>query len=268
MTARLPLNAPMNTAFTKADKDRGQRIRHVRKALRLTQTMFAELLNVQRGAVTNWERGGGITPANLALITERTGAPIDWLYAGKGTTPQRFLVQIAANSRDASLSSDSIKTLTIDKPYRGILPNSIPDVLVNIGAGAGGVGEVSASGLVTGNVVRGEIVLPDYLLADMTRSQPGLIHSLRVDGDSMYPTLLSGDRVFVDTTVRTCGQGGVFALYDKILDEVIVKRLSIVANGGEKFVEIRSDNPKDVSRRVLAKDIVVIGRVVGRITKM
>lgn len=61
----------------------GQRIKALRLQLGLTQQAFADALGgVTRGAVGNWERDQGIKTENILLISQKLGAPVDWLAAG------------------------------------------------------------------------------------------------------------------------------------------------------------------------------------------
>jgi phage repressor protein C with HTH and peptisase S24 domain len=65
----------------------GKRIRHVRSLANLSQEAFAGEIGVKRGAVGNWEHGGGVTSDNLAAIAERWGVSLDWLQRNMGDPP-------------------------------------------------------------------------------------------------------------------------------------------------------------------------------------
>lgn len=71
------------------------RIKQVRKQARLSQEKFAEALGevegvrITRGAVGNWELGGGISRANLAAISHKFDVDLNWLERGQGIDPQR-----------------------------------------------------------------------------------------------------------------------------------------------------------------------------------
>lgn len=78
------------------DKDRGERIKHVRtKVLKLqSQEKFAEVLSASmgypltRGAVGNWEQGKEIGIANMKAIAELADISLDWLAYNAGTRPE------------------------------------------------------------------------------------------------------------------------------------------------------------------------------------
>jgi phage repressor protein C with HTH and peptisase S24 domain len=70
------------------------RIKQVRKAARLSQEAFAKAIGdhegvkVSRGAVGNWELGGGISRAHLTAISTLFNVSLDWLEHGPGTVPK------------------------------------------------------------------------------------------------------------------------------------------------------------------------------------
>jgi len=159
--------------------------------------------------------------------------------------------------------------VSTEAPYQGSVPGAMPDVDVSAGAGPGGLSlpaHLPGGGGVVydAHAVRGEFVFPDYVLRDFTHAGSQRVHFVKVRGDSMEPTLGSGDRVLVDTTDTAIGQGGVFVLLDPD-GEVLVKRLRKL-KGAE--VAVDSDNPKQGSDVYKADEIRIIGRAVGRICKL
>lgn len=63
----------------------GERIKELRKALKMTQQKFADRLNVQRGSIASYETGR-ISPSNAAisLICKELNVSEDWLRNGNG----------------------------------------------------------------------------------------------------------------------------------------------------------------------------------------
>lgn len=163
------------------------------------------------------------------------------------------------------LERDGVSTL---KPYKGQIPGASPDIDVSAGAGPGGLplpASIDHGGVIySADAVRGEIVLPGYLLSDFTRAPGVRVHWLKVRGDSMKPTLEDGDRVMVDTTDTAFGQGGIFVLRDPD-GEVLVKRLRKLPGGK---IELVSDNRIQGDMTHDVADVLVIGRVVGRLGRL
>jgi Peptidase S24-like len=89
---------------------------------------------------------------------------------------------------------------------------------------------------------------------------PALVSAIRVEGDSMMPTLADGDDILVDRgDAGDRLRDGIYVL--RIDDALNVKRLAI--NPAGRSVAIRSDNPAYPSwPDVPAARIDVIGRVI------
>lgn len=73
----------------------GERIREVRSDLNLTQRRFADLVGVDPGAVSRWERGISVPEhSRILLIAGESGRPVGWFYAGEtvngSTVNERF----------------------------------------------------------------------------------------------------------------------------------------------------------------------------------
>lgn len=186
----------------------------------------------------------------------------------------------APNRRDQSLvasydpDDDPEEVLTFEPgvstltAYEGSVAGAMPDLEVAPGAGPGDIAAphvMPAGGVMySADAVRGEVVLPSYLLSEYTRADAGRVHVLRIRGDSMETTLASGDRVLVDTTDTAIGQGGVFVILDPD-NEVLVKRLRKLPKGR---VEVISDNPKQAPDVHSLSDIRVIGRAVARLCRI
>lgn len=65
----------------------GMRIRQARRNTKLSQSELAELLSVQRSAVSNWESTAGTLPStsNLIAIARNCSVSVEWLVTGLGT---------------------------------------------------------------------------------------------------------------------------------------------------------------------------------------
>ncbi len=89
------------------------------------------------------------------------------------------------------------------------------------------------------------------------KGDPANMALIKVDGDSMEPSLVSGDLVLVDRNRDYIDpQGGIYAL---ALDDIImIKRVQVIADG----VRIISDNPKYEAFDVSSDRIRVNGKVV------
>lgn len=81
---------------------------------------------------------------------------------------------------------------------------------------------------------------------------------IEVRGDSMEPTLSSGDRVMVHLADKQISQPGIFIIYDG--GGTVIKRVEKIP-GQDKLVLI-SDNPLHTRYEISGDDVQIVGRVV------
>lgn len=121
---------------------------------------------------------------------------------------------------------------------------------LDVGASAG------PGGLVDGEARRRPGLL-DPLLLRQLGVRPPAASMIRVEGDSMEPTLAAGDEILVDRDRRRPGaRAALFVL--RLEGVVMVKRLRAAGAG----IEVLSDNPAYAPRLCAAAEVEVIGGVV------
>lgn len=152
-------------------------------------------------------------------------------------------------------------------------PGTSPQLDVTGGMGAGGFvltaeGVPGKSGMTfAAEHISGFWQLPNQVQAALAiKARDTVI--IPVQGNSMAPTLIEGDFVFVDTRHRWPSPDGVYALADDF-GGIIVKTLRLADSDQDDgpHIEIVSDNPdKDRYPPKLrrAEDLRIIGRVVRR----
>lgn len=101
---------------------------------------------------------------------------------------------------------------------------------------------------------------PKMWLRDGLRLRANGLKLIRVRGDSMQPTLESGDVVMIDTHQTTPNPTGIFVLHDGF--GLVAKRLERLAGGDLPSVRIISDNTRYAPYERSAEEIRIIGRVV------
>ncbi len=141
-------------------------------------------------------------------------------------------------------------------PRPGLQARSEDYVLIphlDIGASAGSGAEIGTEAPLAvlafqSNWVRG-----------IATGRPEALSVIRVEGDSMLPTLADGDQILVDTDDRERLRDGIYVL--RTDDALLVKRLSV--NPATRRLTIRSDNDAYPSWDDLdPAGVAVIGRVV------
>ncbi len=84
------------------------------------------------------------------------------------------------------------------------------------------------------------------------------IEAIRVEGESMEPTLKSGSIVFIDRSGTYTSKDGIYVVSST--GGLFVKRLRVRADG---FVELISDNTLYENEIVSPEEISIVGKVVG-----
>lgn len=127
----------------------------------------------------------------------------------------------------------------------------IPQYSFRAGMGGGGV--------ITDESEAEYLALPRTYLEQMQLASADLI-SIAVEGDSMSPTLESGDRVMVNRKDKNPSSGGVFAIHDS--DVLVVKRVERIPATNPVRLKLISDNPNHGIYEVPAGETNILGRVV------
>jgi len=80
---------------------------------------------------------------------------------------------------------------------------------------------------------------------------------IKVKGDSMEPTLASGDMILVDRSRNFIDpQGGIYAIV--IDDMIMMKRLQVL---GQVRISVLSDNPRYEPIETNSDDLIIDGKV-------
>ena len=83
---------------------------------------------------------------------------------------------------------------------------------------------------------------------------------LDTTGDSMAPTIVSGERVIVDTSHKTPTPDGLYAIRDTF-NCIVVKRLQVLRSARPPRVKIISDNTNHPSEEAPLGELEIVGKV-------
>jgi len=128
---------------------------------------------------------------------------------------------------------------------------SIPQFQFRAGMGGGGI--------ISDERPKDHLSLPASYLEQMQLASADLI-SIEVEGDSMSPTLESGDRIMINRKDKNPATGGVFAIHDS--DALVVKRVERIPATEPVRLKLISDNPNHGTYEVPADETNILGRVV------
>ena len=88
---------------------------------------------------------------------------------------------------------------------------------------------------------------------------PFAVKKIYAFSDAMAPTIMSGNKVIVDTGHKTPSPDGLYAIRDAF-ENVIVRRLQLLRAAQPSRVKIISDNPKHAAEEVALSDVEVVGK--------
>lgn len=135
---------------------------------------------------------------------------------------------------------------------------SVPEYDVRVSAGGGFY--------IDEETRKGSWPFPASYLRNELRVNPRSSVVVEVQGDSMEPTLRSGDRVMIDMNDKNPAQPGIFVLWDS--DRTVVKRVEKVPGSRPAELVLISDNKVHHEYRVQAASAQIVGRVVWRATRV
>lgn len=94
------------------------------------------------------------------------------------------------------------------------------------------------------------------------------VYIIEAVGDSMDPTICSGDKLIIDTSAKgkKPSPAGIFAIWDGI--GISVKRIELIPNTEPQQLKISSDNSKLSPYVRKASDCCIIGRIAGVIKRL
>jgi phage repressor protein C with HTH and peptisase S24 domain len=103
-------------------------------------------------------------------------------------------------------------------------------------------------------------VFPPSFVRDQLHTTAARLLVLNAHGDSMTPTIMSGDRVIVDTGHGTPTPDGLYAIRDGF-GRIVVKRLQLLNSARPTRVKIISDNPNHATEEVPLGELEIVGKV-------
>lgn len=203
----------------------GRQIAKAREAAGMNQSELARALNVKPQAVQKWESGGAPRHSRLPDVANALRVSVSFLMGDE--------------------SGDGLHSARSESLQVQMLAND-----ASMGGGAD---------LQTEDVLMGFITLtPQFVHEHIRPSSPGALRFIHAYGDSMAPTLNSGDVLLVDTGVQEVKIDGIYVLAAH--GRLFVKRVRQRLDG--KY-EISSDNPTVKTADVLngGSGVQVVGRV-------
>ena len=102
---------------------------------------------------------------------------------------------------------------------------------------------------------------PESFVKEQLHASGSQLLVLEMDGDSMAPTIMSGERVVVDTGHKNPSPDGLYAIRDAF-DHAIIRRLQVLRAANPTRLKVICDNPKQASEEMPLSDVQIVGKVV------
>jgi hypothetical protein len=169
--------------------------------------------------------------------------------------------------RSEDIASDGHADLD---PAHSRQKGGIREIDVRAGLGGGGTTEgreVMHRGNYADPLKEEGWTFPSRFVREELRASEDRVIILETQGDSMAPTILSGDRVIVDTGHVIPTPDGIYAVRDQY-GSIVVKRLQTLRRGDPPIIRIISDNKAHDAEDVSADEIAVVGRVLWGLKRL
>lgn len=234
----------MAIKISNSDINIGDRLRQIRKILNLQQKDFADKVGISQGFLSELESNKKAPSHTLLIaISHVFKVNLNWLLTGEG--------EMFIKEEKADKVSEPVVAYKEDI-YKYIGKDFVLIPLVS--------GKISAGkGLAPVEDAEVEMKLAFRLDWIKRKGDYTKMSLIRVEGDSMEPTLYSGDIVLVDGNRNFVDlHGGIYAIYIK--DSIMIKRIQYLF--AEEKLKIISDNPKYEPIIISPDDIHIIGKVI------
>lgn len=232
------------------------------------------------GTIRNWERPDkNVLPRTdsvekLAPVLKTTAT---WLMYGNDAPKlvSSFDPDAQESEEDNGDWNDRVRPAAFINGglhYKGRIEGASPEFPAAAGAGQGHTlddraARVETRGIATGHPVTSEWVIPPDFVRHGLGATPSQIALIPVVGHSMEPRLYAGDRVMVDLSQSAYAGDAIYVINDG--DEVMkVKTLSKIAGSNPARFRIISEAAPDRFDELQHDDFRIIGRVVGRFSRM
>jgi phage repressor protein C with HTH and peptisase S24 domain len=228
-----------------------ERIERLRKKLDLSQREFSDLIGIKQSTYSNMVGSRGSRPSGEVVIAvlQKTNVDPRWLIDGTG---EMLLVDGFGADLHPSKQSPPGQVRESGQPYGGAALVRTP--LYNVSAAAGAGREVAEEDKID------ELVFTETFWERQLRMPRGLILALRVDGDSMHPTLGDGDVVVADLTQPRAWRDGIWVF--NFEGVALIKRLQKLPANRLKVI---SDNAAYAPYEISAVDDEERLRLIGPI---
>jgi transcriptional regulator with XRE-family HTH domain len=110
-------------------------------------------------------------------------------------------------------------------------------------------------------------VFPTNFVREQLQSTAKHLLVIEAEDDSMAPTIMSGEKVIVETGEKAPSTDGLYAIRDSS-DNVIIRRLQLLRAARPPRVKIISDNPKHATEEAALDEIEIVGEALSCLKRL
>jgi transcriptional regulator with XRE-family HTH domain len=175
-----------------------------------------------------------------------------------GYTPEQMLLW----GRFPGTGDGNIEPTDLQKELSGIAADQVPELDARAGRGGKAVPghEMRKDGRHADPLKSERWLFPASFVREQLHTTPERLVILDTNGDSMAPTIVSGERVIVDTGHKTPTPDGLYAIRDTF-GGIVVKRLQVLRSSRPTRVKVISDNPNHPSEEAPLSELEIVGKV-------
>jgi transcriptional regulator with XRE-family HTH domain len=227
---------------------------HAREARRMSRSELVRLSGVSKQQLSRLENG------HIRLRLDHLKP-----FAGPlGYTVEQILLwgRYPGTAGSHIESSDVLREESAHDEPLGPAPGQVPELDTRAGLGGGGLParELRRDGR-HADPLKGEgWLFPTSFVREQLHTTPGRLLVIDTTGDSMAPTIISGERVIVDASHNTPTPDGLYAIRDTF-HCIVIKRLQVLRSSRPPRVKIISDNPNHPSEETSLGELEVVGKV-------
>jgi len=220
------------------DNKIGRRIKEIRKGGGYSQKEFAKIFGLKDAVtISRWENGYRKPEYDVLMqLTAKFNINLHWLLTGSG--------------KSVNLYDDTGNVGTIPEEFKAV---PCIDIYASAGGGYINVPETENNYM---------LFRKEWLIKQVSSNLDSLV-IFTVEGDSMWPTLQSGDLIMIDKNILNVEKEGIYViLYDDLL---MVKRVQLIIEDRVEKIKLISDNKLYESFTIPVfgdENIKVIGKVV------
>jgi SOS-response transcriptional repressor LexA len=220
---------------------------------------FQEIIEKVKDIISSDVKGGKVFDKDVAAelgISQATFATMK----KRGAIPYKELMEFCAR-RKISINwifFDQSANMLVEETEKYFHIKYFSNIRASAGGGAEGFTEDY-------EIIKLDRKLMKAIFKDMSDEELKTkeIEAIRVDGESMEPTLRNGSIIFIDKTKKDISKDGIFVVSTP--GGLFIKRLNRKVDGS---IELISDN-KLYSTEVLApSEVSIVGKVIGEIERL